>query len=280
MGHEALSVSFSAGSAGDAPDRRCTLEAETPPRGADNPTPADLAAMLALARTGRSARAYQAEACPSASWRAGRALVVDLAVVVWPSLPDLDYVLRLPDEATPGEVALYERTRRWRFWADGAGTLDLPWRLENAEVSWDSRVPVMDARCAPMPAPELRHAHARIVVPADAHGVVVARGTARGFRHAFSLEIGTVGEDGRPRRVEIESVPVSVTWTDGAGEIREAETDVPVPACARKLLAACGDGRAVYRVRSGRAATPRWEIAYSACDGSILGKRRVGGDHG
>ena len=278
--HESLSVPFS-GSAAEAPDLRCTLEAETPPRGSNNPLPADLAAMLSRARSGRSARTYQAERCPSAVFREDGTLVVGLAVIVWPSRPELRYALRLPPEALPGEVAVYRRARQWKFWADGAGTLQLPWRLEDAVLSWQPGIPCMNARCESIPAPELRHEHARVYVAGDVYGVIVARGAACGFRHEFSLEFGTIDEDGRPVSVEIESVPVSVTWRDGAGEEQEAEVAVPIPDCAQALLKACGDGRAVYRFRVREASRPGgWEIAYSTCDGSILGKRRVGGDHG
>ena len=271
----AFDISFS-GQA-ETPDYRCTLEAEVPPHGANNPTPGDLAAMLARAQSGQSARTYQMESCPSASFRDDGTLIVALAVYVWPSLPDLRYTLHLPDEATAGEITIHRRARQWKFWADGAGTLSLPWRLEDAVLSWQDDIPCMDAHCNVVAAPALRHEHARVFVAGDVYGVIVAQGAACGFRHEFSVGLGKFDGDGKPQVIDLDAVPVSVTWRDAEGEEQSAEVSVPIPACAKALLTACSDGRGVFRGRARRADGGRWEIAYSTCDGSVLGIRHVGG---
>lgn len=275
MRNEALSIRFSPAAAADAPDLRCTLEAETTAYGANNPTPGDLANMIARARAGQSARTYQQDACPWASWQDETTLVVRLAVIVWPSRPELRYSLHLPAEVAPGEVVQYRRQRQWKYWADGAGTLLLPWRLEGASLAWQAGLPCMDAHCSAIPAPDLAHEHAQIIVAGDVYGVIVAHGTAVGYRHEFAIEVGKLDEDGKPQVIDLDAVPVSVSWTDGAGDEQEAEINVPIPACAKALLTACPGGRAVYSIRPAGAREDHWEVAYSTCDGTVLGKRRV-----
>ena len=273
MNAAGLDISFTGQD--EAPDCRCTLEAEIPPHGANNPTPGDLAAMLARAQSGQSARTYQMESCPCASFRDDGTLVVSLAVYVWPSLPNLRYTLHLPDEAVPGEITIHRRQRQWKFWADGAGTLNLPWRLEDAVLSWQPGIPCMDARCNVVAAPALRHEHAQVFVAGDVYGVIVAQGAACGFRHEFFVELGKFDSEGKPQQVDLDAVPVSVTWRDADGEEQSAEVSVPIPACAKGLLAACSDGRAVYSVSVRSARPGGWEVAYSSCDGKVLGVRRI-----
>ena len=99
---------------------------------------------------------------------------------------------------------------------------------------------------------------------------------AVGFRHEFSLVFGKIDPDtGAVSIIDIDSAPVAARWIGADGEEETAELDIPVPDCAKTLLAACADGTGVFSARSREAGEEVWEVAYSSCDGKMLAIRKV-----
>ena len=257
-----------------SPDLRVTLESPPETANALSPTLADIRAMLARARSGLSARTYQMDACAAASVDAEGGIRATLAALAWPSRADLTYRLDLPEEAEPGEVAEHRVRRRAQVWVAGERVVTLPWRMEDVVFAWHPRLPLRDSRGAPADAPAVRIDQARVILSAPVYGLLVVSGTACGYRHPFSLAFGKFDAQGRPQRIDLDGVPVTASWTGAAGEEESVEADIAVPACVATLLAACEDGTGVFRGVS-RSGAGYVEVAYSSCDGHVLGTRVV-----
>lgn len=278
MSDASLSIAFEAGeaAAAESPDLRVRLEAEA--AGGSRPTLDDIDQMMTRAASGMSARSVVAERCEAARFVEGGDVVVTLAVLVWPSRADLRYTLDLPEEATPGPVTVIREERQYKTWASGGGVIELPWRMESAAPAW--AYGCWNEFAAPIPGPPLRHDQARVIVEGElaneAHGIVSVTGMAVGFRHEFSIVFGKIDPDtGATSSIDIDSVPAAARWIGADGEEETAEIDIPVPDCAKALLAECPDGEGVFSGRSREAGEDVWEVAYSACDGKMLAVRRV-----
>ena len=278
MSDASLTIAFEAdeADAAEAPDLRVALEAEA--GAGSRPTLDDIDRMMTRAASGMSARTVLAERCAAARFTKDGEVVVTLAVLVWPSRADLRYELDLPGEATPGAVTVIRAERQYKTWASGGGVIELPWRMEAAAPAW--AYGCWDEFSREIPGPRLSHDQARILVEGerarDAHGIVAVTGAAVGFRHEFSLTIGKIDpESGAVSAIDIESVPVAARWTNADGETVTAELDLPVPECAKALLAECPDGAGQFSGRAKEAEAGVWEVAYSSCSGRMLGMRFV-----
>lgn len=254
---------------------RLTIEGEPVDPAANNPSLGDLGAMLRYARSGLSARNYQLERCRWATLRANGVLEVELSCFVWPSRPELAYTVGLPAEVRPGPVEAVRLQRQWKYWVGGNGLLELPWRLEGAALYWQPGFACVDEFCSAITPPDLRHEYATIEVLGElpSYGVLVVQGTAIGFRHRFSLQFAKFDENGPAQSIELESVPVSATWTDEEGEIRTESADVEIPQCVRDLLATCADGRPLFNLSVKRNGAKGRDIAFSTCTGKMLAMR-------
>ena len=272
----ALDIPFTPDAA-PLPDRRVTVEAETGPEGAASPTLTDIDAMIARARSGLSARTYQEDICPAAEADETGLIRVRLAVLVWPSLPDLEYRITLPEGATPGPTTIHRQARRHRIWTDGRPVHELPWRMEGGRASWHHELSPRNRRGDGVAAPRVTVEDARVVLSAPVYGLLTVTGTAVGYRHEFSMDFAKFADDGSPQRIAPDDAPVTAAWTGADGGEETEEIDVAMPACAAALLETCEEGRkgVFYRiVRKRREGYV--EVAYSACDGSVLGTRQVG----
>ena len=96
MTEAALSLQFALAPVATGPQLRLTLEPDTEGRGTVTPGFVAIEAMLGRARSGLSARTVQREHCPCVTVTADGQLVLRLAVLVWPSRPELAYSLSLP----------------------------------------------------------------------------------------------------------------------------------------------------------------------------------------
>ena len=281
--YAALPIAFEADEAeraAETPDLRVRLEAESGATAGSRPTLDDIDQMLARVASGMSARTVVAERCEAAKFASGGEVVVTLAVLVWPSRADLRYELDLPAEATPGPVTVIREERQYKAWASGGGVIEMPWRMESARPAW--AYGCWNEFSAPIPGPQLKHDQARVIIEGErareAHGIVAVNGAAVGFRHEFSITFGKIDPDsGATSSIDIESVPVTARWTNADGEEETAEIDIPVPECAKALLAECPEGEGVYSDRAKEAEEDVWEVAYSACDGKKLAIRKVEG---
>lgn len=266
--------------AADAPlEPRVTLESDPRLTHSAVVYTGDLDQMLARAKSGMSAYSYLVDRCRAASIRPDGVLVVRLSCLAWPSSSDLHYELMLPDGAVPRRIEPLRLPRRRNVWVSGNRYADLPWHPESATATW--REPgALDGRSAALqPAPSLRVENARLLVDADnVFGIALVEGTAFGYRHVFDLEFAKFDGDRIGWSYELQSVPVVATWTGTDGEQAETALDVPVPECARSLLARCDDGRPRIRIRVKQASKKVTEIAYSTCTGAVLGRRVVSGE--
>lgn len=280
MDDASLTIAFEAGeaAAAESPDLRVMLEADAGAGAGSRPTLDDIDRMMTRAASGMSALTVVAERCEAAQFGENGEVIVTLAVLAWPSRVNLHYELDLPEEATPGKVTVIREERRHKTWASGGGIIELPWRMESAAPVW--AYGCWDEFSRDIPGPPLRHDQARILVEGErareAHGIIAASGMAVGFRHEFSLIFGKIAPDsGATSSIDIDSVPVAARWIGADGEEETAEIDIPIPDCAKALLAECPNGKGVFSGRAKEAGEDVWEVAYSACDGEMLAIRKV-----
>lgn len=271
----------------DAADRlpalRLRLEPENVSKRHNKATLADIDAMLALVRSGASARNRQASRCGWAKWDANGDLVVTLALWVWPSDIDLQYELSLPPNVTSAPRVLERLPRDTKFLVAGSGgEIELPWLLEEASFAWHSRIGVWDEKSRPAEPPEITQNKARLILAGDGerYGVLWARGTAVGWRHDISIRYPKGGDDpDNPDAPAIsitnaDDIPVRATWTDENGETRTDEATLEIPDCVKAMLEECPEGSRLSGEIRMRPQSPPVVVYYNSCNGRILDIRR------
>lgn len=262
------------------PALRLWLEPERVSKRHNNATLADIDAMLALVRSGASARNRQASRCGWAKWAANGDLVVTLALWVWPSDIDLQYSLTLPPNVTSAEPVLERLPRDTKFWVAGSGgEIELPWLLEEATFAWHPRIGVWDEKSRADAPPEIAKDKARLILSGEGerYCVLWALGTAVGWRHDISIRYPTGGQDD-PAAPAIsvtaaDSVNVRATWADENGETKTADAALEIPACARDMLEKCPAG-SKNSIRMRPEGDPPVTVFYNSCNGRVLDIQR------
>lgn len=268
--------------AGRLPSLRLTLEPEYVDVSRGRATLADIDAMLALARSGASARHRQIARCKWASWAENGDLLVTLALWVWPSAIDLPYSLTLPPGVTSAAPALVREPRDTKRWiAGGGGEVELPWLLEDAAFGWHPNIGVWDAWSRPASAPAIEQDRARLNLKGErgVYGVLTIRGTAVGWRHDLAIRYPTGEADPEAPAISVsgaDDFEVAATWRDENGEEREETAAVVIPECVRALLEECPDGSTrVGSIRVRPAPGPRpVTVYYNTCNGRVLKIKR------
>lgn len=280
-----------------APALRLTLEPENVAAGRNRATLADIDAMLAMARSGASARNRQISRCGWASWAANGDLICTLSLWVWPSQIDLAYGLALPSGVSASGPELVRERRDTKVWIAGSGgEIELPWLVEDAAFNWHPGIGVWDGWSRPAAPPAVEHDGARLLLSGErgAYGVLHVQGTAVGWRHEISIRYPTgtvradvsadsafyvaVGGDATAPGISVrsaEDIDVTSTWIDERGETREETARLAVPDCVKALLEQCPTGKRPGSIRvqpaNGKGSV---RVYYNACNGRILDIRR------
>ncbi len=265
---------------------RITLEPEYSSEKENNADLADIDAMLAMAMSGISSVNRLIDRCPWAKWGENGTLTVTLGLYVWPSDIDLIYELLLPVNVTSAPPTPVREVRSKKYWVDGGGNIELPWLLENANCTWNQAVGCADEWSVPVtPPPAVKYEQAQITVDVDGiYGVLDVSGVAVGWRHELTVtyqKIAEGGEEGEEtpkiNSIEAEDITVAAIWTDESEEEQQREeADMTIPPCVVELLATCDDGRIKTYVDLKKSKEKFvWNIYYSGCDGTMLGRRLV-----
>ena len=285
------------------PSLRLTLEPENVEAGRNRATLADIDAMLAMARSGASARNRQISRCGWASWAANGDLICTLSLWVWPSELDLTYSLTLPSGVTSAEPVLVRERRDTKLWVAGSGgTLELPWLLESASCVWHGNIGVWDGWSRPAAPPAISLDRARLILDGErgasgVYGVLAVQGMAVGWRHEISIRYPTgtgkddaddsgdsrfyvaVGGDATAPGISVrnaDDIDVTATWTDERGETREETARLAIPDCVKALLEECPTGARTgsIRVKPADGTDGPVVVYYNACNGRMLDVRR------
>ena len=286
--HAGVNITYTpAEEASNALPLRITLEPEYTAEKANRADLADIDSMLAMAMAGISSVNRLIDRCRWAKWGENGDLIVTLGLYVWPSDINLKYELSLPGNATSSEPVRVKVSRSQKYWVDGSRTIELPWLLENATCSWNRAAGCVDAFSEPVSPPEVEYEQAQVSVKSDAdvYGVLEVSGQAVGWLHEITITYQKMAEGGDENQpedtpklnsIEAEDIPVSVTWKNETGEIQTEEEDLVVPPCVVELLAACDDGHIKTYVDLKESKDKFvWNIYYSSCDGTMLGRRLV-----
>lgn len=271
------------------PSLRLTLEPEFVGRLRNRATLADIDAMLAMARSGASARNRQIERCKWARWDTNGDLLCTIALWVWPSDIDLTYALTLPPGVTSAPPVLVREPRDTKSLITGSGgEIELPWLLEDAAIGWHPAIGVWDAWSRPTAPPGIEQDKARLILDGErgVYGVLHVRGAAVGYRHDLTIRYPTGDAKRANRDPEAPDVSVSgaedfdvtATWTDETGGKRTETATIAIPECVAALLEECPQGTkrgGSVRVRSrGGEGGSGITIYYNSCTGAVLDVRR------
>lgn len=269
------------------PSLRLTLEPEYVGKRQNRATLADIDSMIAMARSGASARNRQIARCRWASWAENGDLIATIALYVWPSSLDLLYSLTLPPEVTSAPPILVREPRDTKLLITGSGgEIELPWLLEGAAIGWHPAIGVWDEWSRPAAPPAIRQDRARLILDGERerYGVLHVRGAAVGYRHDLSIRYPTGEAKEANRDPEAPDISVSVSddfevsasWIDENGEARSESATMTIPECVKALLEECPTGS----LRAGnirvRPATPDGPVTmyYNTCNGRVLDIKR------
>jgi hypothetical protein len=259
-------ASLSATYAGSSAAAAARLSLEQEPVADNRLTTTDLAAMLALVRSGVSAKTYRAATCP-ASVVAGQ-VICPLDLWVWPVPVGLSYTLAA-NQGELGERIPVTMEREFDLVINFERTVQLP--FETSSLTWEwSAMPCLDARSRVVDPPTVTATASSISVNADIVGVLRIRCAAVGWLHTLVLRF-----DKGDAKISDIDVAVSAKW-EIADETFAESADLKLPGCLETLLETCDDGNLKYERGSGHVLEPDETVPvvyYSECDGQKLALR-------
>ena len=261
-----LTVTY-AGDAYNASATSARLALEQEPVADSKLTTNDLTVMLALVRSGVSAKAYIPASCP-ASVVDGQ-VICPIDVWVWPSPGNLAYTLTA-NQGSLGERIRVEMEREFDLVINFERTVQLP--FDTTSLSWEwSVMPCLDSNSQPVAvAPNVTATSSTISVDADVIGVLRVKCMAVGWLHTLVLRFAK----GDATITNIDVV-VTAQWESG-GENQTARLPIELPGCLKTLLETCDDGELKYERGMGAVRYPNETYAvvyYSECNGHKLALR-------
>jgi len=258
-----LAATYSgAGLAAGAP--RLGLEQE--PMADNSLTLDDLEQMLALVRSGVSARTYRPASCPASVVEGS--VLVPLDLWVWPVPIDLPYTLT-PNQGDLGAAIAVSIEREFDLVIDFQRRVELP--FATSAISWQwTGIPCFDRMSNEVPRPTVSAEPDAIMVDTEILGVLRIKCTAVGYLHTLQLEFvkGT-------NAITDVHCAVTASWQVN-GEPMTANLPLDLPACAAQLLETCEGGQLVRERALGsvsREKPLRTVVYYNDCDGSELAVR-------
>jgi hypothetical protein len=248
-----LTLTYTVNAEAGASEPSLNLEQAAVSKG--NVTMADLYAMLALVRSGVSARTYLARDC--AARVVGGAVLVDLTAYVWPSALDLAYTLAvsIPAWTVIGPAVEISQWRDFDLVVPMSAAVELPFLAADLSLVWQT--PCYNRYGEAVAAPAIDQDGLALRLDSEVFGVIRVRCRAMGFQHTLALTIpkGT-------SRVEDIDLTLIATWPISNGTEVE-DLDLQLPGCVEDLLATCEDGTLVAEVGGSVSADdPRQPVVY------------------
>lgn len=242
----------------------------------------ELNAMVSLARSGISAKAYIANNCPATVTDGN--VVVDLRIFAWPSHRQ-DYMLSAATSiVTIDAPVAIEQERDFDLIIDG-DSVDLPCLAASAIITWQS--PAILANGKEIEVPEIYGYdvdQGRMVGLGDSHGainrlrfsqacfgVLRIRCTAIGYSHALTLTI----PKGNNSISDVKEI-ITAAWSLADGTTDATTLEIELPPCVETLLESCDDGSSVGSHLGGiKKAKYRKQLRYSTCTGKMIDYHEV-----
>lgn len=280
MSSPRITFTLSGDSANPNP-HRLTLEQAPVPSGALGLD--DLQAMVALARSGISAKSYIAHGCPATVVEGN--VVVDLQLYAWPSHRQA-YTLTpaIPAITTIGEAVATTQERDFDLIVDG-DSIDLPCLAQAALITWQSPSILANGRIIDHPTLFGYDVDQAKMVALDGpygpinrlrleracFGVLRVRCTAIGYSHQLTLTIAKVA-------TKISDIRETITgaWQLADGSTDATTMDVELPICVQTLLESCEDDTSVGdHVGVKKDKKIRKQLRYSTCTGAVIDYREI-----
>jgi len=257
---------YGASAAADASDVWLKLQQVPVPKSGQTANISDLIKMYINARSGLSARTYQASRCPATV--EDETVTIHLQVMVFPSSLDLPYTLD-GQPVQPAQPVTLRAPREFDVIIPMANRVDLGFIAENFEILEATQFYGPDGGLIPRPGISISGSY--LLISEICFAVLRVRCIALGWIH--DLDLSVTKQDGY--NITNLSATVQATWMDN--DILQSDSlEMEIPDCVEALLATCPDG-----TLAGIAGTSKTNpdnpdkknktvVWYSTCTGSIL----------
>lgn len=230
---------------------------------ADNTlTTTDLYSMIAMVKSGKSAKLYKPETC-NVSIIDGKVLA-DLIVYSWPKPYDLDYTTVTNYGEIKDRISI-KQSREFDFIINMSTKIELPFIVES--ISYETtQLPFFNNDGEVVPEPVITFDERFVYVSSEVIGVIRLTCVAKGYSHIVSLSF-----DKGDSNIDNVNISVSSNWYYG-GELNTETLSLELPGCLALLLKTCEDDLITERnygsVKGKDTLIP--VVYYSDCDGSFL----------
>lgn len=247
-----------------------SLTVEQRPVSSTKLTEKDLLQMLALVRSGVSARAYRQPSCEA--YVLDGSAHADLETWVWPVPLEMAYSAT-GDLVEPGPPTSLRMERDFDLVCAMTDHLDLPFCATNVHCTWQT--PCYNKFGEQVARPTITINAASLDLSSTVFGVLRIRCLAVGFAHPLHFQMAKISGDSYQAIKEIKPV-FTCTWIDAEGEQQSESITIKLPACLADLLETCPDGltkreRSVGEVTNGEPTVP--VVYFSPCTGQVLALR-------
>lgn len=226
---------------------------------------ADLAAMVARARGGLSAKTYQ-QSGVEVTFQ-GETVSFPLYFYVWPSALGLPYSL-----SANQDIGVIDQGQQVSIEREGnvvvpmATSVDLPYLIEMLSATWDT--PCYNELSEIIGEQGIGYEQAQLLVDTECFGVIRLRHLALGYRHTCTVTLT------KPEASKVSDINLTVfaDYTDADGVKQTEELSLEIPQAIQDYMATCPDGGWVTTgsITSADDGEQPTTIYYSTCTGNVL----------
>lgn len=221
-----------------------------------------LQTMLAMVRSGTSAKAYLQPGCEA--YIIDDTAYADLVVYAWPSSLELAYSFQ-GDLVAVGKSTIIKMEREFDLVVPMADKVQMPFLAEACEIIWQT--PCYNEFGVIVPAPEITVNGVNLLLNNTVFGVLRVRCTAVGHQYplTFSMQkdLGLAITDLKPS--------VTAVWPS-QGRTETNRLELALPGCLEQLLQMCPDGLTAREHVFGtvKKDEPVYTVYFSACTGKMI----------
>lgn len=242
-----------------------TVGIEQEPVADNSLTTDDLINMLALVRSGISAKLYRPDTCDVAV--VNGEVLADLIVYTWPKPYDLSYELASNYGELSARVAVTQ-DREFDFVINLSKQIELPFCVESISYS-ETQLPFFDNTGSIVESPAITFDDKFVYISSEVIGVIRIKCRAKGHQRTLSLSFAK--DDNILSSIDITT---SASWKY-QDELQTTVEKMELPGCLELLLATCDDD--LLREKKYGSFGAKDELIpvvyYSDCDGSFMALR-------
>ena len=244
------------------------ISLEQEPIAGNSLTTTDLYKMLALARSGVSAKLYRPETC-NVSVVDGEVLA-DLVVYAWTKPLDLTYTLATNYGSVVERVRI-KQYREFDFIINLSKKVELPFIVSSISYQ-KTQLPFFDSLGNVVDEPVITFDDRYVYTDSEVIGVIRVSCVADGFSNTVSLSF--TKED---QSIDSVNITLSSTFYNSSGSLLTEATSLKLPGCLELLLSTCENELLTEKTHGKVEGEDKDKqipvVYYSDCDGSFLAVR-------